>query len=154
MKLLSILSVFMLAGIGFMLFKNLREPVGLGVVDGKLAPLPTSPNAVSSYSEDAQSHVEALPFKGDIDQTLSLVKRAVADLPGVTILEERGDYVRAIARSCLLRFRDDVEVFLDGSSELVQFRSASRVGYSDMGANRDRYDAFRRAYVALASEGS
>jgi uncharacterized protein (DUF1499 family) len=46
----------------------------------------------------------------------------------------------------LFRFKDDVEFYIDADEGQVHFRSASRVGYSDMGANRKRYQAFKELY--------
>ena len=44
-------------------------------------------------------------------------------------------------------FRDDAEFWLDESKREVQFRSQSRLGYSDMGLNRARYEALRKSYL-------
>ncbi len=43
------------------------------------------------------------------------------------------------------RFRDDVESFIDRQANVIHFRSASRVGYSDLGANRARMEKLRKA---------
>ena len=40
--------------------------------------------------------------------------------------------------SVIFRFVDDVEFLLDADSLSIHVRSASRVGYSDLGANRAR----------------
>lgn len=43
--------------------------------------------------------------------------------------------------SRILRFNDDVEVRLDEDAGLIPYRSASRVGSSDLGVDRRRMDA-------------
>ena len=45
----------------FMLVKNTKTPAGLGVNNGKLAPMPASPNAVSSQTEDMERK-RLIPF--------------------------------------------------------------------------------------------
>jgi len=43
----------------------------------------------------------------------------------------------------LLRFIDDVEFVFDDATKMIQFRSASRTGYSDLGVNRRRMEEIR-----------
>jgi len=108
-----------------------------GLVDGRLAPLPSKPNCVSSEADtDSDKHVE--PLATDKDG----VKAAIAATGG-TITSESDDYISATYTSGLMRFVDDVEFRRDGT--LWQIRSASRVGHSDMGANRKRVKAIRDA---------
>ena len=45
--------------------------------------------------------------------------------------------------SRLMRFRDDVEFLLDREARVFHVRSASRVGYSDLGANAARVERLR-----------
>ncbi|MEC7418575.1 MAG: DUF1499 domain-containing protein, partial [Pseudomonadota bacterium] len=52
---------------------------------------------------------------------------------------------RAEARTRLLRFVDDVEFELREEAGIIAVRSASRVGYSDLGANRRRIEKIRQA---------
>ena len=55
-------------------------------------------------------------------------------------------HFRAVFTSRVFKFRDDVEIYLQSqraSGGIIHFRSAARVGYGDMGANRALYQAFR-----------
>lgn len=55
--------------------------------------------------------------------------------------EDRGDgYMRAEAVSFLFRFVDDVEFQILPEDHLIHVRSASRVGYWDLGVNRRRVE--------------
>jgi uncharacterized protein (DUF1499 family) len=45
--------------------------------------------------------------------------------------------------SMILRFIDDVEFYFDEATGFIEFRSASRLGYGDAGANRQRMETFR-----------
>ena len=60
-------------------------------------------------------------------------------------------YVHVECRSWLLAFIDDVEFVLDEPTGVIHFRSASRVGHSDAGVNRQRMEDFRRAFEDQAS---
>lgn len=54
-------------------------------------------------------------------------------------------YLHAEARTRLLRFVDDVEFHLRPADGEIAMRSASRLGYSDLGANRRRLERLRAA---------
>ncbi|MFQ3247569.1 MAG: hypothetical protein ACI9SP_004228 [Arenicella sp.] len=118
----------------------------LGVTNGKLADLPQSPNAVSSQTSQSAKQVEALPLKGSAVETKAAIIDCLAKMGGNKIAEQADDYIRAVFTTRLFRFKDDVEFYIDADEGQVHFRSASRVGYSDMGANRKRYQAFKELY--------
>ena len=52
--------------------------------------------------------------------------------------------------SWLLRFVDDVDAVIDPDAGVIHVRSASRVGYSDLGVNRKRVEAIRSAFASAA----
>ncbi|MFT6099458.1 MAG: hypothetical protein ACJAYF_002005 [Arenicella sp.] len=118
----------------------------LGVTNGKLADLPQSPNAVSSQTSQSAKQVEALPLKGSAVETKAAIIDCLAKMGGNKIAEQADDYIRTVFTTRLFRFKDDVEFYIDADEGQVHFRSASRVGYSDMGANRKRYQAFKELY--------
>ena len=72
---------------------------------------------------------------------------AVRALPRTRIVEEERDYLRVEVRSAFFRFVDDVELAIDADAGLVHFRSASRVGHSDLGANRRRMETLRGLFA-------
>ncbi len=79
---------------------------------------------------------------GAPERFMAELERILRSLPRTTIVERRPDYLRAEART-LLGFVDDVEFFLDPSRNLLHMRSASRVGYWDLGVNRKRLEKIR-----------
>ena len=48
--------------------------------------------------------------------------------------------------SKIFRFVDDVEFYFDEPG-VIHFRSASRIGHSDMGVNRDRMEEIERLFI-------
>jgi uncharacterized protein (DUF1499 family) len=110
-----------------------------------LAPCPAKPNCVSSQSADPRHHVESLRYRGAADAAGLAARRAVAALPRTRIVEEESGYLRAEATSRLFRVVDDLELLLAPGEGAIHVRSASRVGYSDLGVNRQRVEALRAA---------
>jgi uncharacterized protein (DUF1499 family) len=55
--------------------------------------------------------------------------------------------------SKVFRFVDDVELRLDPQNNCIQVRSASRIGYSDLGVNRQRIDKLRALYLEADQKG-
>ncbi|WP_313122980.1 DUF1499 domain-containing protein, partial [Exiguobacterium sp.] len=72
--------------------------------------------------------------------------RILQILDRVKIVKEEGTYIHAIFTSKVFRFKDDVEFYFDEAAQVIHFRSASRVGYSDWGVNRKRMEDITRRY--------
>lgn len=130
--------------------KNSAVPANLGVKDGILAPLPDSPNAVSSQTDQQDKRVEPFPYFGGLEQTKDLVKKAATEFGGAQILVEKPDYLHLVFTVQFIPFKDDVEFFFSEKDSAVHYRSASRVGYSDLGVNRKRYERLRSLYEQAA----
>ena len=118
------------------------RPTTLGPQNGRLAMCPDSPNCVCSF-ETRDSHGIA-PLQAD----LSSVKAAMLQMPRVAIITERDNYIHAEFTSRLMGYVDDVELLADPDAGLVHVRSASRLGYSDMGVNRERVEELRTLIAA------
>lgn len=122
-----------------------RKPTNLGVTDGRLAVCPASPNCVSTQADDAEHRMQPVSFAGSADEAMQRIKAVVAKMPRTKIVTAGDNYLHVEFRSALFRFVDDVEFLIDPDEQLVHFRSASRVGYSDIGANRRRMEQIRKA---------
>ena len=115
----------------------------------KLRPCPATPNCVSTEPGDQGHSISALPFEGTVEEAQAHARAALLAEPRTRIVEERPGYLHAEARSRLFRFVDDVEVVVDAEARVIRFRSASRVGRSDLGVNRRRLERFSRRFRAL-----
>jgi uncharacterized protein (DUF1499 family) len=120
-----------------------RRPEGLGVRDGHLRGCPRSPNCVSSDASDAEHRVEPLRLRGDPDAAWRAAVEEVAASPRTRIVTRNRSYLHAECRSPLLGFVDDLELQLRADEGLLAVRSASRLGYSDLGVNRKRVEGLR-----------
>lgn len=147
-KILLLILIVLLVLSGCVVRKNMTLPANLGVADGKLAALPDSPNGVSSQAADADKRVDPLPFIGSsADLTLKKIESVLTELSGNAIKKRSDNYLHVVFVTPGLRFRDDVELYLNHEKQLVDFRSQSRIGYSDFGVNRKRYENFRSLYL-------
>lgn len=133
-----------------------QRPADIGVKDGRFKPPSGTRNSVSSqaalYTDHPQriyAAIDPLPLKGagaaDSLKTLETVLRA---MPGVTIVEQRPDYLYAQAQTRWLKFVDDLEFWANPAGGVIEVRSASRLGQEDFGVNRKRVEAIRAAYLA------
>ena len=110
----------------------------------RLKACPSSPNCVlSTAAADAKHRVAPFPFTGPPAEALARVKAAALSFPRTAVVEEGPGYVKMTFTSALFRFVDDVEFEVDEAAKVVNVRSASRVGHSDLGVNRKRVEAIR-----------
>ena len=61
-----------------------------------------------------------------------------SQLPRTKVLEQTNNYWHAVVRSLVFRFPDDLEILQIPNEKVIQVRSASRVGVSDLGVNKKR----------------
>ncbi len=115
-----------------------KRPPKLGVKNGQFLPLSESPNGVSTQSPRPGQQMAPIPYTGTDSKEMEKIVKAVNSMPRCQITEQDSHYMRAEFTSLIFRFVDDVEFFIDDKEKVIQFRSASRVGYSDLGANRRR----------------
>lgn len=119
------------------------KPSGRGN-EHRLRPCPATPNCVSSLAEDQRHHLPPIPCSGSVEVTIEQLQSVLSGMPRMRIVEADGNYLRAEATSLLFRFVDDVEFVVDAEAGLIHFRSASRIGHSDLGTNRARMERIRR----------
>lgn len=110
-----------------------------GVVNGKLAPNNLSPNSVCSDGDTP--NIKPLDAKHAI--SWEALQDAVESLSGRFMVIE-ANYLHAIFRTPILGFEEDFEARYDEEANSIHLRSASRVGYSDMGSNAKRIEAIKR----------
>lgn len=72
--------------------------------------------------------------------------KSIEDYGNAKIIKNEKNYVYVVFTTGKMKYHDDVEFYFDESEKLIHFRSASRVGYSDMGLNRERYTKLREVY--------
>lgn len=155
-----LLFVLVIGAIGIFVIRssNGRSPVPSTVaskgrtVGAPLAECPNSPNCVSSTAADAEHAMEPLPWSGAADKGLDLLEKVCGEFPRTTVVARSEDYLHVEFRSAILGFVDDVEFRVDLEQGRIDFRSASRVGYSDLGVNRKRMTEIARRFELAKNE--
>ncbi len=120
-----------------------KRPNNLGVSNGRFtAPSTRKPNWVNSQVETSDSHYIA-PLAATGADAMAKLRRVIEGMPRVTIVKADGDYLNVEFETALMGYVDDVEFLRAGN--LIHLRSSSRLGHSDLGANRKRVEAVRAA---------
>jgi uncharacterized protein (DUF1499 family) len=99
---------------------------------------------VSSQAGDKRHRIAPLVFSGDPDAAFARLKQVLGRRGDTTIIEALPDYLRVELRTVL--FVDDGEFLLDRVRNVIHLRSASRLGYSDLGKNRSRVEEIRNEF--------
>ena len=112
-------------------------PADLGLHQGHLAPCPTPAHCARedwAVADPAAALDRLLP--------------AVLALDGVELVETGEGYLHATATSRLFGFVDDLELHATPGAGLIEARSVSRLGDSDLGVNARRLATLRQALTA------
>ena len=133
-----------------------KPPTDLGVNNGRLKPPSLTPNSVSSqaslypdHPQRAYAEIQPLPLKGGSGSaSIQALAAMLTAMPGIRIVEQRPDYLRAEAETRWMKFTDDLEFWFDPGRMVIELRSASRLGRKDFGVNRERIEAIRAAWLA------
>lgn len=110
-----------------------------------LEPCPSSPNCVSSQEDpaDAEHYISPIDYDGPIDAALDAIAGVIENAARATITDRTENRIDAVFRTMIWRFKDDVTFLVDPDDGKIHWRSASRVGHSDLGANRKRIESLR-----------
>jgi uncharacterized protein (DUF1499 family) len=135
----SVLVVFLFSGCSG------TRPPNLGVKDNRLSPCPSSPNCVSSQSDDRRHKIDPIRFTSTSAEAMTRLKKVVQGKERTTVVRETPEYFHVEFRT-VLGFVDDVEFFVDESQKVIHLRSASRVGYWDLGVNGRRIESIRAEF--------
>lgn len=130
-------------------------PADLGVRDGRLKPPSLTENSVSSQAALYPDHpqrryadIAPLAVTGDGPATLARIKAIVEGMNGAKVVKSGPDYLYAQFTTKIMKFVDDMEFWFDPKNNVIQVRSASRLGRKDFGVNRERIEAVRAAMAA------
>ncbi|MDV6344127.1 DUF1499 domain-containing protein [Nitrosomonas sp. Is37] len=125
-------------------------PTDLGVHDGRLKPPAMTPNSISSQAALYPDHpqllyasIEPLPIIDDATTTLARIRSIVKSMEGAKIIKSNEDYLYVQFTTKIMKFVDDAEFWFDPVDNVIQVRSASRLGKSDLSVNRKRIEAIR-----------
>lgn len=106
---------------------------------------PASPNCVSTEASASDLKHYVKPFKtvDGSEETWLKIKATVLSLPRINIVKEDEYYLKAKIKSAVFRFVDDLDMSFSPATKTLSLKSASNVGYSDLGVNRKRVEGLR-----------
>ena len=121
------------------------RPTNLGMNNGQFAACPNSPNCVLSQApvSDTEHYIAPLAYTGTATEAIGKLTSVIQSAGNAQIVQSTDRYIYAEFTSKLMGFVDDVEFFVDDSAKVIQVRSASRLGQSDLGVNRKRIEEVR-----------
>ena len=128
-----------------------RTP-GLGKAGGRLTPCPDTPNCVNSQAPDDKHSIAPISYSCTREEARQRLQKIVEATSRARILTAETDYLRVEYASRVFRFVDDVEFYFP-EEPVIHVRSASRVGYSDMGVNRRRIERIRELFSSGSDRG-
>lgn len=121
----------------------------LGINNDKLMPCPETPNCVSSQTANEEHYIKPIIFTGTQKEARARLLNILESEKRTKVITTRDNYIRAEFTSALFRFVDDVEFYFtenEVGEKVLHIRSASRVGYSDLGTNRKRIEKIRNKF--------
>jgi len=107
---------------------------------------PGTPNCVSSMDKRRNHYVAPINYTISNEDAFKRLIVVLNSMNKVTVLKQTPTYVYVVFRTPLMNFKDDVEFYLPSFSKIIHIRSASRIGFSDMGANRKRVELIRKRF--------
>lgn len=123
------------------------SPNNIGIKSGHLTICSVSPNCVSSQNQDEQHFIEPLTFQGDNQKAIALLATIINNQPRSKIIKQTDDYLYAEFTSQWMGFVDDVEFYVNTQENIIEVKSASRLGESDLGINRNRIETIRKQLI-------
>jgi uncharacterized protein (DUF1499 family) len=98
------------------------------------------PNCVNSQSGRGAQASE--PIRANAEQWQQL-KAWIALQDDWEITVDDRNFIQAIVKTPMMQFRDDIQLLFLPDEQLIQVRSSSRLGLSDMGTNARRVETLR-----------
>lgn len=127
--------------------KKSKKPIG--IIDGKFHPCPKSPNCVSTQSTDEKHMMKPIEYNSTDNEAKEKIKNIIKSFKRTKLITETENYLHFEFRTATFKFVDDVEFYVDVKEKLIHFRSAARLGWSDMGVNRKRMGKIRESYKGI-----
>ena len=139
----------------FMLGNRSKSGNAPGLLSGVLSKCPDKPNCVNSEFIDDQAHfISPLSYPAPkSEEAMTLIRQAIQEAGG-KIISEDDTYISATFTVSIFGFVDDLECRNDPSNHKIQIRSASRVGYSDLGVNRERVELISNLFIKRVNEAN
>ncbi|MEM6769505.1 MAG: DUF1499 domain-containing protein, partial [Bacteroidota bacterium] len=115
-------------------------------VKEQLKPCPDKPNCVSTQATQPDKVREPIPYTGSLADAKAKMMRTVEGMARTKLISEEENYLHYTFKTFPVPFIDDVEFLFDDQAKVIHYRSASRVGHSDLGVNAKRMKKVVKAF--------
>ena len=117
---------------------------------GNFTDCPKKPNCVSTKNSNSKSYIEPIRYAGSRVEAKKILFLTLETFKDSRVKNEKDKFIYVEFFSEVFGFVDDVEFYFNKPG-VIEFRSASRIGYSDLGVNRKRMEAIRRKFNDLSN---
>jgi len=111
-----------------------------------LKPCPNRPNCVSTQTDQKDKKRNPIAYSGSLTEAKAKLRSIVEEMKRTELITESENYLHYTFKTWPIPFTDDVEFLFDEEAKLIHFRSASRVGHSDLGVNGKRMAKVKAAF--------
>lgn len=111
-----------------------------------IPPCPSSPNCVSTTHKKASRQLSPLPYSTSLHEAKTQLKTILKTMKNAKFVLQDDFSIHYEFTTKVGKFTDDVHFYFDTKNKEIHFRSASRKGYHDMGANKRRMKKITKAW--------
>ena len=116
---------------------------------GNYMDCPEEPNCVSTKNSFSKTYIEPIRYVGSRVEAKKLLLLTLKTFGSSKVKSQKENFIYVEFVSKIFGFVDDVEFYFNKPG-VIDFRSASRIGYSDLGVNRNRMESVRNKFNNLA----
>lgn len=127
-----------------------KKPANIGIQAGSLALCGNKPNCVCSVDNRPNHMISPWNWAGSEANGIEKIEALVNSYPKTRVISKSGNYLHAEFRTLIFGYVDDVEFLVDVVAKKIHIRSASRLGYSDLGANLSRVETLSTLFAQIA----
>jgi uncharacterized protein (DUF1499 family) len=117
---------------------------------GNFTDCPKKPNCVSTKNSYSKSYIEPIRYTGSRVEAIKIIFLTIEFFEESRVKNAKDNFIYVEFVSEIFGFVDDVEFYFNKPG-VIEFRSASRIGYSDLGVNRNRMESIRSKFNGLAN---
>lgn len=117
---------------------------------GVFANCPEKPNCVSTKESNKKNYIEPIKYLSSLDEAKTVLILTINSFNSSKIKDEQESFIYVEFVSEIFGFVDDAEFYFIKPG-IIDFRSASRIGYSDLGVNRERMEIIRDKFNDLVN---
>jgi len=113
---------------------------------GQFSECPEKPNCIFSKSSTPLHMVAPLIYESSFPEAKEKLLKVIESMPRAEVATDKENFLHVEFTSKIFRFVDDVKFYFNEPG-VIHFRSASRIGHSDMGVNRHRIEEIRHLFT-------